>query len=268
MRRVSTSAVATTTAALAGLLAVAAFAPGPVLVLAVLLVAALVAVGWPDLLDLPARRGTTVVVLLAGAAAAVTAAWAVRTDRVLGGPDDGLLAQLPAVAALALLAAFVHQLVRRDGRPRLVESVSGAVTGQAVVVLGTAWIAVPATYAGAPLVAVVLAALTTTTAVCATGWPLRVAGPVSLLVGAATGWFASAVTILLGAEGIVSDTRWTVGGILAGVGAGLIASSWRALTVRLPAVGSLPAALAVAAVPVALAGGGAHVVGRIALLGG
>lgn len=268
MRGVSTSAVATTTAALAGLLAVAAFAPGPVLLLAVLLVAALVAVGWPDLLDLPARRGTTAVVVLAAFAAAVTVAWAVRADRGFGGSAEGLSAQLPTVAALALLAAFVHQLVRRDGRPRLVESVTGAVTGQAVVVLGAAWIAVPSTYAGAPLVAVVLAALAATTAVCATGWPLRVAGPVSLMVGAATGWFASAVTILLGAEGVVSDARWTVGGILAGVGAGVVAAAWRAQTVRLPAVGTLPAALAVAAVPVALAGGGAYVVGRIALLGG
>lgn len=268
MRSVSTSAVATTTAALAGLLAVAAFAPPLVLVLAVLLVVALVAVGWPELLDLPTRRGTTGVVVLAGLAAAVAAGLAVRSDAADGGLPEGLLAQLPTVAALALLLAFVHQLARRDGRPRLVESVTGAVTGQAVVVLAAAWVAVPSTYAGAPLVAVVLAALAAATAVCATGWPLRVAGPVSLLVGAATGWFAGAVTILLGAEGIISDTRWTVGGILAGAGAGVVASAWRAQTVRLPAVGSLPAALAVAAVPVALAGGGAYVVGRIVLLGG
>ena len=268
MRSVSTSAVATTTAALAGLLAVAAFAPPLVLLLAVLLVAALVAVGWPELLDLPARRGTTVVVVLAGLAAAVVAALAVHADAVAGGLSDGLLGQLPTVAALALLGAFVHQLVRRDGRPRLVESVTGAVTGQAVVVLAAAWVAVPAGFAGAPLVAVVLAALAAATAVCATGWPLRVAGPVSLLVGAATGWFASAVTILLGAEGIISDTRWTVGGILAGAGAGVLAAAWRAQSGRLPAVGTLPAALAVAAVPVALAGGGAYVVARVVLLGG
>lgn len=264
----STSAVATTTAALAGLLAVAAFAPPAVLALAVLLVAALVAVGWPDLLDLPTRRGTTAVIVLAGLAATAAVSSAVRLDRIRGVVPDGLVGQVPTVAALALLAAFVHQLVRRDGRPRLVESVTGAVTGQAVVVLAAAWVAVPATYAGSPLVAVVLAAVATTSAICATGWPLRVAGPISLVVGAATGWLGAAVTVLVQGDDVVSEARWTLAGILAGVGAGVVVAAWRAQTSRLPAVGTLPAALTVAAVPVALAGGGAYVVGRIVLLGG
>jgi hypothetical protein len=263
---VSSSATATATLALAGLVALASFAPAGVLVLAVLLVAALVAIGWPDLLDLPTRRGTTAVVVVAAVCAGAVATAAVLQARADGTQVSGVLGRLPVVAALALLLAFVHQLLRRDGRPRLVESVTGAVSGQAVVVLAAAWIAVPTTYAGAQLAPVVLAAVVTTSAVAATTWPLRVVGPVNLLVGAATGYLAGAVTVLLGGQGVVSEGRWAVAGIVAGAGVGLLVSAWRALTSPLPSVHSLPAALAVAAVPVAASGAAAYLVGRLVLL--
>lgn len=263
----SASATATTTFALAVLVGLASFGPVWVLVLAVVLVGALVAVGWPELLDLPTRRGSTAVVVLITVAAALVAGISVEVARNEGTQISGVLGQLPAVAALSLLVAFGHQLLRRDGRPRLVESVTGVVAAQAVVVVGAAWIAVPTTYAGAPLTTVVLASVVAAAAVCATSWPLRVAGPISLLVGGAAGWVASAVTLLLGGGGVVvSGGRWAVAGIVAGVGAGLLVAAWRGLSSRLPAVRTVPAALAVAAVPVALAGGGAYLVGRLVLL--
>ncbi|WP_432562318.1 hypothetical protein [Kineococcus sp. SYSU DK003] len=262
----SSTATATATLALAGLLGLASFGPLPVLGLAVVLLGALVAVGWPELLDLPARRGTTAVVALVAVVAAVVAVATAETARADGTQVSGVLGSLPAVTALALLGAFGHQLLRRDGRPRLVESVTAVVTGQAVVVLAAGWIAVPTTYAGPSLAPVVLAAVVTTSAVAATTWPLRVAGPVNLVVGGATGWLAAALTVLLGADGVVSEGRWAVAGIVAGAGAGLLVSAWRALSGRLPAVHAVPAALAVAAVPVALAGGGAYLVGRLLLL--
>jgi hypothetical protein len=263
---VSSSATATATLALAGLVGLASFAPAWVLALVVLLVGALVAVGWPDLLDLPARRGTTAVVVLAAAVAAAVSFGGVLDARDAGTQASGVLGRLPVVAALALLLAFVHQLLRRDGRPRLVESVTGAVTGQAVVVLAAAWVAVPTTYAGAQLAPVVLAAVVATSAVSATTWPLRVAGPVNLLVGAAAGYLAGAAIVLLGGRGVVGEGRWAVAGIVAGLGTGLFVSAWRALTGRLPSVHTLPAALTVAAVPVAAAGGAAYLVGRLVLL--
>ncbi|WP_328292794.1 hypothetical protein OG218_08605 [Kineococcus sp. NBC_00420] len=262
----SSSATATTTLALAGLVGLASFGPTWVLGLAVLFVGAFVAVGWPDLLDLPTRRGSTAVVVVAALAAVVVAAVAALDARDLGTQVAGVLGQLPVVAALALLLAFVHQLLRRDGRPRLVESVTAVVAGQAVVVLAAAWVAVPTTYAGAQLAPVVLAAVVATSAVSATTWPLRVVGPVNLLVGAATGYLAGAVTVLLGGRGVVSELRWAVAGIVAGLGVGLLVSAWRALTARLPGVHSLPAALAVAAVPVAASGAAAYLVGRLVLL--
>jgi len=255
---VSTSATASVSAALAALVAVAAFAPLGLLTVAVVLVGLLVAVGWSPLLSLPSPRGTASVVALAAAAAAVTV-----VVTTAGGDDP--LAVLPSAAALALLVAFAHQFLRRDGRPRLVESVTGAVTGQAVVVLAAAWVAVPRTVAGPAFAAVVLAAVAATGAVCAAGWPLRVAGPLSLLAGAATGWVASAVVVLLSDGMPVSDVRWTVAGVVAGVGAGLLSAAWRAHSERLPSVHGLSAALAVAAGPVAMSGAGAYVVGRLLL---
>ncbi|WP_380173867.1 hypothetical protein ACFEMC_04050 [Kineococcus sp. DHX-1] len=274
----SASATATATFALAALVGLASFGGVAVLAVAVVLLGVLVAAGWPELLDLPARRSSTGVVAAVAVAAALVAVFTVQAARAEGSQVAGVLGHLPAVAALALLVAFGHQLLRRDGRPRLVESVTGVVTAQAVVVLGAAWVAVPTTYAGAALAPVVLAALAATSAVAATTWPLRVAGPVNLLVGAAVGWLASSVTALLGgggttplvggssAIGAVSEGRWAVAGIVAGLGAGVLVSAWRALSVRLPAARTLPAALAVAAVPVALGGAGAYLVGRLLLL--
>ncbi|WP_432497083.1 hypothetical protein [Kineococcus gypseus] len=257
-------ATATTTLALAALVALAALAGPLVLALAVVLVSVLLASGWPALLNLPSPRGTTAVVALTGAAAAAAAAAVVAGGR--GGPAPGLLGVLPPVAAVALLGAFAHQLARRDGRPRLVESLTGAVTGQALTVLAACWVGVPATYAGAPLVPVVLAAVAAATAVCATRWPLRAAGPAAVAAGALTGWLAASAAVAAGAGGIVSPTRWGVAGLVAGAGAGLAAAAWRAHAARLPTAGALPAAFTVAAVPVALAGGGAYLVGRLLLL--
>ncbi|WP_432483771.1 hypothetical protein [Kineococcus esterisolvens] len=258
------SATATTTAALAALVALAAFAGPVVLALAAALVALLVAAGWPALLALPSPRGTTAIVALAGLGAVAAGAAVVLAGRDALGA--GPLAGLPAVAALALLAAFVHQLARRDGRPRLVESVSGTVTGQALTVLAACWVAVPTTYAGAPLAPVVLSAVVAATAVCATSWPLRVAGPLAVGAGVLAGWLAGSATVALHGAGIVPPARWAVAGVVAGAGAGLVVAAWRALSARLPTAGGLPAAFAVAAAPVALAGGGAYLVGRLLLL--
>ncbi|MEZ0491375.1 hypothetical protein AB2L28_03910 [Kineococcus sp. TBRC 1896] len=263
----STSATATATFALAALVGLAAFGGVPALAVAVVLLGVLVAAGWPELLDLPARRSSTVVVTLVGVSAVVVAALAVRTARAEGSQVSGVLGQLPEVAALALLVAFAHQLLRRDGRPRLVESVTGVVTAQAVVVLAAAWVAVPTTYAGPALAPVVLAAVAATSAVAATTWPLRVAGPVNLLVGAAVGWLVStALAVLTSETSVPSEGRWALAGLVAGLGAGVLVSAWRALSTRLPAARTLPAAFAVAAVPVALAGPGAYLVGRLLLL--
>ena len=115
--------------ATAALVAVAAYAGDPFLLAAVGLLVVGTAAGWATLLDLPHPRGTGVVVALAGLAAAGAAV----ADRTRDAP----LAAFGIVLALAVLVAFVHELLRRDGRADLVESLTGTFSGEVVVVLGS-----------------------------------------------------------------------------------------------------------------------------------
>jgi hypothetical protein len=57
-----------------------------------------------------------------------------------------------------VIAALVHQLLRRDGRPRLVESVTSVVLGLALVSCGALLVPLVHTEPGAWLVAVTMAA--------------------------------------------------------------------------------------------------------------
>src|SRR5206468_7574638 len=94
-----------------GLLTAAAYAGRPAMLAAVLLCCGLLAAGWARLLDLPSPRGTTTVVILGGALAAVAVALTT---------DEPLLEWLSPALAAAVIGEFVHQLARWDGRPRMV----------------------------------------------------------------------------------------------------------------------------------------------------
>lgn len=111
-------------------LAVAALAGDRPVTWAVAAAAAVLAWGWPGALGLPAPRGSAVVLALGGAGLVV----AVST--VAEASAWGLTVAL----GLSVVAALVHQLLRRDGRPRLVESVASVVLGLAVVAAGAAWV--------------------------------------------------------------------------------------------------------------------------------
>ncbi|GAB95851.1 hypothetical protein BJY21_000935 [Kineosphaera limosa] len=109
----------------------------------------LLAGGWVLLLGLPSPRGTTAV--LAGASLIL-----------LGG---GVLSQeartmlLPGAVALAMIVEFVHQLARRDGRPRLVESVSGSITGITLLTSGACVLLLTASPAGVATSVTIFAAV-------------------------------------------------------------------------------------------------------------
>lgn len=92
------------------------------------------AAGWPRLLGIPAQRGASTVIALSGFGALVIA---VTTHQ---------FRLLPIVLAAGVVASFVHQMLRTDGRPRLVESVSATVTGVIVVTLGAGWVTVVTRY--------------------------------------------------------------------------------------------------------------------------
>ncbi len=164
---------------LAALVTLAGYAGGGVLVGAAALAVLVLAIGWAVLLDLPDPRGTAVVVAVTG--------WAALAVADANRAQDRPLATFAGVVAFAVLAAFAHELLRRDGRPRLVESVTGTFSGQVVALLAAGWVLLPAAAAGVAAVAVAAVAVGAARLVSAIPLPQRLTGWVELVVGGGAG---------------------------------------------------------------------------------
>lgn len=237
-----TRAVLTTAAAIG--LGAAAYFSEWILVGIVAAYVLVVAFGWPVLLDLPARAGGRFVVALSG-----LGALAVMTFT----EGEPFLRDIPAVLALAILLSFVNELVRPDGRTRLVDSVAGTVSGVLVVVGAVGWVAAGRTVGGASLVVVGAVALAVGTA--ASVVPLSPA--LGLLVAvAASGGVGFGLAFALPA---VSPLV----GALIGVAVGVLGATLREVFDRLPSLSRRSAALAVVVVPVTVTGTLVYVVGRL-----
>jgi len=117
------------TIAFAALVALTGYASPEFVSVAVALAGFVLAWGWPQLLSLPSPRGTRAVLALGTV---------LMTVAVLLTRDDPYLQWMPAALAGAVIAAFLHQLLRRDGRPRLTESVAATTSGLAVISSGIA----------------------------------------------------------------------------------------------------------------------------------
>ena len=116
---------------LAALLVLALLAD-PVLLAAGLAWAGIVvAWGWPALLGSSSRFGSSLAIGVTGVLAPVAA---VATT------DEPYLRLVPVALLIGLAVMFGHQMVRRDGRPRLTESIGITSLGLAVVALGTTWL--------------------------------------------------------------------------------------------------------------------------------
>lgn len=206
--------------ALCALLTLSAFV-GPVLVAAtVALAAGIIAWGWAGLLGLPSPRGTAFVVAL-GAAAAIGTVVATR--------EEPFLEWMPVALAGSVIVAFLHQLARRDGRPRLVESVASNVTAIAIVVSGATLVVLPRTPHGAWVVALASSAVAVSAATDLVGASLRLRGwllPLGILAG---GLASLAVGLLLGAP------AWGPVSLLGGVVAA-VSHAVRRVLAMLPAI--------------------------------
>lgn len=119
------SSRATVTGASAAALALATWAGTAPAAAILALLGIAFGLGWAQLVDVPATRGSGIVIALA-ALAAIGAAWATE-------------AGLALVIAGGVIASFVHQMLRKDGRPRLVETLSATVMGVLVVTAGMGW---------------------------------------------------------------------------------------------------------------------------------
>ncbi|ACQ81660.1 conserved hypothetical protein [Beutenbergia cavernae DSM 12333] len=238
----STRAVLTSLAATG--LAVAAYLSWPGFVAAAGAATLIFAVGWAMLLGLPAARGT--IVVLVGATLAAFGA-------VLVGGD---LRYLAVVMALGVGAAFVHELARRDGRPRLVESLAGTVTGLAVVCSGAGWAALGPGVIEVALVlcaAIALAAASACTAIRLGPWrEALITMGVTTVVGAVAG------LALLTSIGALT-------GALVGLATGTLTAALHILLGRYPTAGRFPAGLAAAMLPIVVVGIPVYVVDRLFL---
>jgi hypothetical protein len=90
-----------------------------------------------------------------------------------------------------VLAAFGHELARRDGRTDLVESVTGTVTCQVCVLLAAGWVLLPQTSLGQAAILVAAVAVGVARAVTAlplkspvAAWAPFVAGTVGAVIAA------------------------------------------------------------------------------------
>ncbi len=103
--------------------ALTALAGPTTLTLAIAVTVVVIAWGWAGALGLPTPRGT-VGVLLLGGLAILLSVWLPA--------DSSHLNWLPGALAVSIMTAFLHQLLRRDGRPRVAESVSAVLLALAL----------------------------------------------------------------------------------------------------------------------------------------
>ncbi len=230
------------TAALAAAAALAGYLhPVALLVLTGLLVL-VVAAGWPELAGLPFRPGSAVVVALTGVGA-VSAVYYTGTG----------LSGLAVVLATGLLLAFVNELLRRDGRRRMVESLAGTVAGEVLALCTACWVATTALVGGSSLVVV---------------------GALALAVGAAVSAFdvprwASSVLTAVAAAGAGVGAGWLLPGVspeagaLLGVAVGVLVAALDALFDSLVELKKVGPSLSAAALPVAVSGAVVYIVGRV-----
>ena len=233
--------------ALSGLLTISAFA-GPVLVaISVALAAGVIAWGWSGLLGLPSPRGTAFV-LAVGSAMSVATALATRVDP--------LLRWMPAALAASIIVAFLHQLARRDGRPRLVESIASTITAIAIVVSGASLVVLPRTPNGAWVVGLAASAMAVSALTDLVGGTRRLRAwllPLAMLAG---GVAAIAVGLTMG------GVTWGPAALL-GVAAAGISHSVRRLLAMLPAISGSRSQLVSACASVLTGGVVIYVVGRL-----
>jgi hypothetical protein len=233
--------------ALSALIALSGYADPSLVALSVALGGLVLAWGWPGLLGLPSRRGTTTVLAIATVTCVLASALPTT---------DPFLRWLPAAVAASLIAAFLHQLLRRDGRPRLTESIAASAAGLAVITSGVAYIPLPRTFGGAEPLAAAMAALgLSAVADLLTGsrrlrpWAL----PIAMALGGAG---AVAVAAVAGRPQFAAAA-------LVGVLAAAVAHALRRILAVLPSMASARSQLVSGAASVLVCGVVVYVVSRL-----
>jgi hypothetical protein len=232
--------------ALAALIALAAWTATPLLLAAAVGLAVVVlAIGWGRLLDLPAPRGSAVAVLVIGLGGAGVALRAGAMTRPL--------APFAALLAFAVLLAFGHELMRRHGRPHLVESLAGTLSAEAVALLGAGWVLLPGTKPGFTVVAAVAAAVAAVRLSALLPMPTRMAGWVAFVAGGVIGT----------AAGVLAEPARYLPVALLSLGVSAVAAGLDQLLLQVPTLRGTAVTLSAAAAPVLAVGTVAYVLDRL-----
>lgn len=226
------------TAVSAALLAVATAADQALGAAAVAWLGLALAWGWPELLGSSSRFGSSLAIGLAGVLGPVTVALT---------PDEPYLRHVPVVVAAAVLAMFLHQLVRKDGRPRLTQSVATSAAGIALATIGVAYVPLGRTSGGREVVIVVAIALAAS-AVADLAAPLDRLRPWMVAIAAALGFFAG------GISGLLIDEVGVLGGVVLGVVAAGLAHVMRRVLAVLPPIRGVRGQITAAAASVLVTG--------------
>lgn len=199
--------------------------------------------GWPELLGSASKFGSSIAIGLVGVVAPAAVALT---------SDEPYLRHVPVVVAVGMLAMFLHQLLRRDGRPRLTQSVAVTAAGVAVAAIGAAYVPLGRTFGGDAVVIVATVALAVS-AVADLGAPHPKARPLMLPAAGILGFVSGAVA------GLFLDMVGALPGALLGVVAASLAHvTRRALCTLSPIRGmrgqitAAAAAVLLTAVPVYL----------------
>lgn len=242
--------IALGTAVWGGVLAVSALANPTVMAFGLGLGVLVMAWGWAGALSLPTPRGTRAVLLLGGFVL-IFSVWMREAEP--------FLMWVPAALAVSMIAALGHQLLRRDGRPRVLESVSGVVLGLAIITASVLTLPLTLTDAGAILVsAAVLAA-----GLCGTldlllrlRWNSPWLLPLNLLFGAGIG----------AGLGVVADADWSIV-LLVGVLSAGVSLAMRSIMLELPSMTSARPQLVLIVTSVMIVGPLPYAVGRVLVPG-
>jgi hypothetical protein len=226
------------TVVLAVLLVVGVATDPVVLAVALGITTIVLAWGWPRLLGSSSRFGSSFAI---GVNGVLTAALAGITS------DQPYLRLVPVALAVGLGLMFGHQILRRDGRPRLTESVGITSFGLALVAVGSSWMPLSRSplatdVAVAALVAIAVSSLADLGVVSEKARPWML--PVAMVLGGG----AALVTAS------VSDGPGPALAALTGLLVSGVAHVLRRVLVVLPGIGSLPAQLAAAAAGVLVPG--------------
>ena len=236
---------AVASAALAGLVGLASYSGSFVLALAVGLVVLVTALGWSALFDLPSPLGSGILVGAAGWAGVALALAVQHKARPL--------AWFAALVAACVLAAFVREILRRPPREALIESLTGTLAGEVVVIFAASWLLVPRTGVGG--VGVLLGAVAVAVAQLTMALPLSPAISGWMALGAGT---AAAMAV----AAVVSPVHLGPGALI-GVAVAAVVAGLDRLLAHPQAMRGGAALVASSAAPVAAAGVVAYAIARL-----